>query len=123
MDERENIKINENSIGDVRIADEVIATIIGLATTEVEGVSSMAGNITNDIIAKVGFKNLSKGVKLERVDDTFKVELHIVIKYGYPIPKVSAAIQEKVRSTVETMTGLVIDEISIKIAALDMEEA
>lgn len=122
MEERENIKINESSIGEVHIADEVIATIIGLATTEVEGVASMAGNITNELISKVGIKNLSKGVKLDRTEDSFKVELAIVIKFGYSIPKVSAAIQDKVRATVETMTGLVIDDIAIKIASLEMDE-
>ena len=122
MEERENIKINENSIGEVHIADEVIATIIGLATTEVEGVAAMAGNITNELISKVGIKNLSKGVKLDRADGSFKVELSIVIKFGYSIPKVTAAIQEKVRATVDTMTGLSIDEISIKIASLEMED-
>lgn len=122
MEERENIKINENSIGEVHIADEVIATIIGLATTEVEGVAAMAGNLTNELISKVGIKNLSKGVKLDRADGSFKVELSIVIKFGYSIPKVTAAIQEKVRATVDTMTGLSIDEISIKIASLEMED-
>ncbi len=122
MEERENIKINENSIGEVHIADEVIATIIGLATTEVEGVAAMAGNITNEIISKVGIKNLSKGVKLNRTEGKFDVELAIVIKFGFSIPKVSAAIQDKVRSTVETMTGLTIDDISIRISSLEMDE-
>lgn len=119
---RQNMKINEGQTGEVRIADDVIATIIGLAATEVDGVSAMAGNITNEIISKVGFKNLSKGVKLDTSSGMINVELSLSIKYGYSIPKVSEAVQEKVRSTVETMTGLTISKIDIKIAALDMDE-
>ena len=64
-DSRKTVQIKSDPIGDVRIADEVVAIIAGLAATEVEGVASMAGNITNELVSKLGMKNLSKGVKVE----------------------------------------------------------
>ena len=68
--------IHEDSqLGEVQIADEVVATIAGLAATEVEGVASMAGNITNELIGKLGVKNLSKGVKVLVTDRSVDVDL------------------------------------------------
>ena len=122
MDERENIKINENSIGDVRIADEVIATIIGLATTEVEGVSSMAGNITNELVSKLGMKNLSKGVKVEVTAQNVAVDMALTMKYGYSIPETSKTVQEKVKAAIENMTGLNVTEVNVRIAGVNINQ-
>ena len=72
-DNRKVVKIKEDNLGEVHVADEVVAIIAGLAATEVEGVASMAGNITNELVSKLGMKNLSKGVKVEvaRHSDSF----------------------------------------------------
>ena len=77
----------ESQIGEVKIADDVVATIAGLATTEVEGVASMQGNLTNEIVGKLGVKNLSKGVKIELMRGKVHAELSVIMRYGYSIPK------------------------------------
>ena len=119
-DKGNNYSIRENvNIGEVRVADEVVAIIAGLAATEVEGVESMAGNITNELVAKLGMKNLSKGVKVTVEDIT--VDLALNIRFGYEIPKVSKKVQEKVKSAIETMTGLDVVAVNIKIAGVNIE--
>lgn len=78
----------KDKIGEVQIADEVVAIIAGLAATEVDGVDSMAGNITNELVGKLGMKNLSKGVKVEVTEEHVSVDLSLNIKYGFSIPEV-----------------------------------
>ena len=92
-EDRKIFKIKEDNLGEVRIADEVVAIIAGLAATEVEGVSSMAGNITNELVSKLGMKNLSKGVRVEVLDGSVEVEVALNIAYGFAIPDVSAKVQ------------------------------
>ena len=81
---------NDASKGEIKIADEVVAIIAGLAATEVDGVDSMAGNITNELVGKLGMKNLSKGVKVTVTEDHVIVDLSLNMKYGYSIPAVSS---------------------------------
>ena len=114
--------IHENvNIGEVKVADEVVAIIAGLAATEIEGVDSLGGNITNEIVSKLGMKNLSKGVKVAISDDSVEVSLALNIKYGYEIPAVSKKVQDKVKSAIETMTGLTVTAVNIKIVSLNIE--
>ncbi|MGI6011699.1 MAG: Asp23/Gls24 family envelope stress response protein [Ruminococcus sp.] len=108
-------------IGTVQIADEVVAIIAGLAATEVEGVNSMAGNITNELVGKLGMKNLSKGVKVSVQDGMVSVDLNLNIKYGYAIPEVCSKVQDKVKSAIENMTGLSVSGINIGIAGVNLE--
>ena len=119
-DNRKTFKIKSDQVGDVRIADEVVAIIAGLATTEVEGVSSMAGNITNEIVSRLGMKNLSKGILVEVMENEVKVDVAINIAYGYSIPEVSAKVQDKVKSAIENMTGLTVSVVNVRIASVDM---
>ena len=107
--------------GEVRIADEVITIIAGLAATEVKGVSSMAGNITNELVAKLGMKSLSKGVRITVGPESVKVDLGINIEYGYSIPEVSKSVQERVKNAIETMTGLTVSEVNIRVADVNLE--
>lgn len=119
---RESHKLYEkDKIGEVQIADEVVAIIADLASTEVEGVASMAGNITNELVSRLGMKNLSKGVKVEVTEEHVSVELSLNIQYGYNIPQVSAQVQEKVKTAIENMTGLTVLDVNIKIAGVEME--
>lgn len=104
--------------GQVQIADEVVAIIAGLAATEVEGVASMAGNITNELVAKLGMKNLAKGVRVEVSPEAVVVDMALNIKYGYAIPGTSKAVQEKVKTAIENMTGLNVSEVNIRIAGV-----
>lgn len=110
------------SIGQVQIADDVVAIIAGLAATEAEGVESMAGNITNELVSKLGMKNLSKGVKVQVTEEGVFVDLALVLKFGYSIPKVSENVQEKVKSAIENMTGLNVVEVNIRIASVLLEQ-
>ena len=119
-DNRKSLKIKEDKIGEVRVGEEVVSIIAGLAATEVEGVGSMAGNITNEIVAKTGIKNLAKGVHVDVMDGIVTVDLDLNIKYGYAIPEVSGNVQERVRTAIETMTGLEVGTINVRIASVDM---
>lgn len=115
---------DDNTIGTVQIADEVVAIIAGLAATEVEGVDSMVGNITNELVAKLGMKNLAKGVKIEVTENVVKVRIVLNIKYGYNIPETSKAVQERVKAAIENMTGLEVSGVDVGIAdvVLDPEK-
>lgn len=119
-EDRKVYKIKDDTLGEVRIADEVVAIIAGLAATEVEGVSSMAGNITNELVSKLGMKNLSKGIKVEVSEGAARIDVALNIAFGYAIPEVSAKVQEKVKSAVENMTGLEVSNVNIRIAAVDL---
>ena len=120
--EQEEIVVEKKSIGEVKIASEVVAVIAGLAAYEVEGVHSMAGNLTNEIIGKLGGKNMSKGVKVILSGDTVHVDMTINMMYGYSIPKVSKQVQEKVSQQIENMTGLVVPEVNVRIAGVNLED-
>jgi len=119
-EDRKNFTIKEDNLGEVRVADEVVAIIAGLAATEVEGVSSMSGNITKELVSKLGMKNLSKGVKITFSENSIAIELTLNIAYGYAIPDVSAKAQDKVKTAVETMTGLAVSGVDVHIASVDM---
>lgn len=122
-EDRNTYKIHDNgSLGEVQIADEVVAIIAGLAATEVDGVGSMAGNITNELVGKLGMKNLSKGVKVDVTEEHVSVDLSLNIRYGYSIPSVSEQVQEKVSTAIENMTGLTVLDVNVKIAGVNMDE-
>ncbi|MBU3841267.1 MAG: Asp23/Gls24 family envelope stress response protein [Candidatus Ruminococcus intestinipullorum] len=111
---------SDTSLGEVKIADEVVAIIAALAATEVEGVASMAGNITNELISKLGMKNLSKGVKVDVLEGIVTVSLALNMKYDYNIMDVSAKVQEKVKTAIENMTGLEVADVNVKVAGVEM---
>ena len=112
---------NDASKGEIKIADEVVAIIAALAATEVEGVASMAGNITNELIGKLGMKNLCKGVKVDVLEGIVTVSLALNLKYNYSIVEVSARVQKKVKNAIENMTGLEVADVNIKVAGVEME--
>ena len=112
---------DDSSMGEVKIADEVVGIIAALAATEVEGVASMAGNITNELISRLGMKNLSKGVKVDVLEGVVTVSLALNMKYNYSIMDVSAKVQAKVKSAVENMTGLEVADVNVKVAGVEME--
>ena len=120
--ERSSHKVYEkDKIGEVRIADEVVAIIALLAATDVDGVDSMAGNITNELVGKLGMKNLSKGVKVTVLEGVVTVDLTLNIEFGKNILEVSKKVQDKVKSSIENMTGLEVADVNIRITGVDME--
>lgn len=120
MVEKENIEKNKG--GEIRIADEVVAIIAGLAATEAEGVESMEGNVTNNLVSRLGMKNLSRGVKVDITGAQVSVDLSLNLKYGYPIPEVSGNVQERVKNAIENMTGLSVRDVNIKICGITLPE-
>lgn len=116
-----NVLQGDGKIGEVQIADDVVAMIAGLAALEVDGVASMAGNATKELLSMVGVKGGAKGARVEVVDRVVSVDMVLNLKYGYNIPSVSGKIQEKVKSAIETMTGLTVADVNIRIAGVVMD--
>ena len=112
----------KKELGEVRIASDVVAAIAALVATEIDGVYSMAGNITNELIGKLGMKNLSKGVKILMEGGIVRVDMMVVVNYGYSIPEVSEQVQERVSQQIENMTGLSVSEVNVRIAGVKLEE-
>ena len=109
---------DDTRLGDVQISDDALAAIAGIAATEVEGVASMAGNITNELVSKFGVKSLSKGVKITVDDGQVFVDVSINILYEKNIPEVSTKVQERVKTRIESMTGLTVPEVKVKVAGV-----
>ena len=117
MEDEKNIQIEGNkSLGDVVIANEVLAIIAGIAATEVEGVHSMDGGWSGEFISKLGIKDLARGVKVQVKEGEVKVDLSLNMEYGYAIPKVSDLVQDKVSASINNMTGLNVSEVNIRIS-------
>ena len=112
----------DEQVGEVKIADEVVSVIAGLAAMEVDGVSSMAENATKEIISKLGKKAVAKGVKIDVLDGIVTVSLALNMTYGYSIREVTAKVQEKVKTAIENMTGLEVSDVNISIAGVALEE-
>lgn len=112
----------DESLGEVKIADEVVAMIAGLAAMEVEGVASMVGNATRELISKLGMKSLSKGVKVDVLEGVVTVSLSLNLKYGYSIKDITTKVQEKVKAAIENMTGLEVADVNIRVAGVDVPE-
>ena len=120
-DERNNYTIElKDQLGEVVIADEVVAVIAGLAAMEVEGVASMAGDATKELISKLGKKSLSKGVKVDILEGVVSVALTLNLKDGYNVMDISGKVQENVKVAIENMTGLTVAVVNIRIASVDM---
>lgn len=112
---------NTETTSSIRISDDALAAIAALAATDIEGVASMAGNVTNEIVARLGVKNLSKGVKISYDGKEVRIELSLNVDYGTNIPAVCENVRNKVKDQVENMTGLPVSEVSIHIAAVSLE--
>ncbi|MCR4434265.1 MAG: Asp23/Gls24 family envelope stress response protein [Clostridiales bacterium] len=111
-----------DELGAVKITDEVVAIIAGIAATEVPGVAGMSGGIAGGIAEMLGRKNLSKGVKVEVGEKEAAIDLYIIVDYGCRIPDIAWEIQEKVKKSVETMTGLEVVEVNIHIQGVNIEK-
>ena len=113
----------EDNLGKVVVADEVVGVIAGLAAIEVEGVASMAGDITKDLISKLGRKTLAKGVKVDILEDVVTVSMSLNLKYGYNVMKICKKVQEKAKVAIENMTGLTVADINVRVAGIEVEES
>ncbi|MBP5489733.1 MAG: Asp23/Gls24 family envelope stress response protein [Lachnospiraceae bacterium] len=107
--------------GQAVVSDDVIATVVGLAAAEVEGVAHLSGNLTKDVIGRNGIKNNSKGVKISLIDGRVATELSICVQYGYSVPRVAKNVQEKVRSAIESMLGFASDRVTLHVVGVDLD--
>ncbi|MCR5501852.1 MAG: Asp23/Gls24 family envelope stress response protein [Lachnospiraceae bacterium] len=107
--------------GSVRIADDVVAMIAGIAALEVEGVHAMAGNVGNGIFRKVGLRNPQKGVRVSIVDKNVTADASIIVDYGYNIPTVSQKAQDRIKQMIESMTGLEVTDVNIRVAGVNLQ--
>lgn len=108
-----------SELGTIRVADDVVAVIAGLAAMEVEGVAAMSGGFVGGIAEALGRRNLSKGVKVEVGVEEAKVELHIIVEYGNRIPDVAWNIQESVKKAIEQMTGLRVLQVNVHVQGVN----
>lgn len=108
--------------GSVRIANEVVGIIAGLAATEVKGVAGMSGGVVDGITELLKKKNLAKGVKVEVGETEAAIDLFVVIEYGAKIPEVAIAIQENVKRAIESMTGLKVVEVNVHIQGVEFHQ-
>ena len=112
----------EDNMGSVRIADEVVSIIAGMAATEVDGIAGMSGGLVGGIAEILGKKNLAKGVKVEVGETEAAVDLYIIVKFGVRIPDVALNVQEKVKNAIESMTGLSVVEVNVHVQGVGFPE-
>ncbi|MBQ9871671.1 MAG: Asp23/Gls24 family envelope stress response protein [Eubacterium sp.] len=113
---------DDEGIGFIQIADDVVSNIAGLAATEADGVARLSGNVPNELISKLGKKSLSKGIRVTYADNTFTVDVSVIVKFGFNIVEVSRAVQEKVIQALLTMTGLTVSKVNVRVAGVDFSE-
>lgn len=107
-------EITENE--GIQISNDVIAVISGVAVSEVQGVSSMAGGFAGGISEVLsGKKNLAKGIKVDKDENKVKIDVNIIVEYGTRIPDVAFEIQNRVKTSVENMTGLKVEEVNVHV--------
>ena len=118
--QRNTYTIYDNSeLGSVLISDDVLAVIAAMAATEVDGVAAMAGNITAELVAKLGMKMLSRGVRVDVDGNSVMIDLSIVLKMNQNIVKISKKVQDKVKTTVENMTGMEVVNVNVNISNVE----
>ncbi len=120
--ELNNDTVTKNKIGAVKLADDVVAKIAALAALEIDGVSAMAGGITNDNIEKYSAKNVLKSSKVMVADGKVRVDLSILMRYSYNIPATSKQVQDRVKTSIQSMTGLDVTDVNVRIAGITMPE-
>ncbi len=100
----------------IKISDDVVAVIAGIAVSEVKGVSGMSGGFAGGISEVLsGKKNMAKGIKVESDEKDTKIDVNIIVEYGVRIPDVAFEIQNRVKKSVETMTGLKVSAVNVHV--------
>ncbi|WP_062355985.1 Asp23/Gls24 family envelope stress response protein [Bacillus kwashiorkori] len=121
MAETSALEMSQGGLGKIEIAPEVIEIIAGIAASEIDGVSSMRGNFAAGVVERFGKKNHGKGIKVDLTDNQVKIDVYCVLNFGVSIPKVATKMQEHIRQTLLTMTGLETEEINIHIVNINFE--
>ena len=121
IDKEKSVQLSNEVLVEVRIADSVVANIALLAAKETEGVFDTVGNAANEIMTKVGVKSASKGVRVEIIDSVVSIDLALIMQYGYNIPNTCKKVQDKVKNSIENMTGLEVSDVRIRIAGINIQ--
>lgn len=112
----------EKSEDGIEISNDVIAVIAGVAVSEVQGVASMSGSFAGGITEVLsGKKNLAKGIKVEKSENTAKIDVNIIVEYGSRIPDVAFEIQNRVKKAVEGMTGFKVEEVNVHVQGVNTD--
>ena len=111
-----------DEVGSVKIADEVLSIVAGLAVSEISGVAGMSGGIVGGITEMLGKQNFSKGVKVITTGKSVTVEIYVIVKYGFNIPDVAIAIQEKVKMSIENMTGFDVVAVDVHVEGIRRQD-
>lgn len=114
------VEVNETEVNGIKIAEDVVAKIAGIAASEVKGVFSMNGGIAGGISEMFGKKSFSKGVKAQVTEKDAILDLYIIVEYGSRIPDIAFEIQNKVKTAVENMTGLKVLEVNIHVQGVNL---
>lgn len=109
--------------GSVKISEDVISIIAGIAATEIKGVHGMSGGFTGELSEMLGMKNLSKGVKVEFDNSSVIVNSYIIIDYGENLVEVSKKVQENIKKSIETMTGLSVKKVNVNVQGVKVEKS
>lgn len=115
--------LTEGGPGQVRINNDVITVIAARAAAGVDGVAGLVGNVAEGLAHMLGKKSVERGVRVEVEDNVATLELSLICKYGYNIPKVCSEVQFAVKGAVEEMTGLAVSAVNINVQGLQLEEA
>ena len=118
---QEAMMVKKQSYGTVTFAGEVLATIAGLAAVDVPGVAGMSGGFVDGLTELLGRKNLSKGIKIELGEKEIAVDAAIVAEYGRSIPEVAETIRKNIVQSIESMTGLRVREVNIRVQGLKLD--
>ena len=118
MSENKEYVSRSDELGNIHISEEVLAAITAAAALDVEWVSGLAANLGSDIAELLGKKNLAKGVHVRMEDDKVEVELSVMMGYGHTIPEIGRAIQDGVKSAIESMTGLEVSVVNVSVAGI-----
>ena len=111
---------SENTENGIEISNDVIAVIAGVAVSEVQGVASMSGGFAGGITEVLsGKKNMAKGIKVDKTENTAKIDVNIIVEYGSRIPDVAFEIQNRVKKSVESMTGFKVEEVNVHVQGVD----
>ena len=124
MENKEEIvkeEINEIEENGIKIADDVVATIAGKAAIEVSGVYSMSGGFAGGISEVFGKKNYTKGIKVDNSEKGLKIDVNIIVEYGARIPDVAYEIQNRVKKSIENMTGLNVEEVNVHVQGVNID--
>ncbi len=112
----------EGEAGFIRVSDEVVSRIAGLAGLEVDGVSRLTGGLSGEWVSKRSRKGNFRGVHFILEKDRFRIDVSIVVKYGFNIVDVSKAVQERIKQSLQTMTGLTPTVVNVRVSGIDFSE-